>query len=700
MKCLACNSEIEVITGQLRSADEARTFIYTCPKCPLDASRFTSAIEKPHIHVPRLQTVKKQIPLLRNSSYHTTYVLSMQIKQAKKDMKFEQILFYNATGEKLNTFKCHISGPFVGSAMREMSKTYIAPYTHLVSYNTTKCPKSRSTTHVLGEYSIQDSMIYTRTSQDLFINIILVDNSMDTICDNLRDIYLLGYQPISLNNIISTAKLGAMSNLTARAYDQSSADPLEYDFSTKPDGDRVWMTKVGVVWIRTGRLTGHSLKSWTIDNTIPKEYISTVGPCIDLELMHTGLSGNYYKYKSSGRPILIDVLMNENGKISDQQRNIPWIYAELDRLSNIFPCLQNVYKRQFRHSLQESIADRKICGYPTDGIVAIHKNGTDMLKIKTIKSAELKMEEDGSLSTEDGTKLFKINPVSTYSPGSIIEVKFSISNNALIIDSHFLRTDKTTANKLEVVHAILSSAVSKISPNLLRNELWRWSNNVRKHIYKTAGRMSQDKQIILDIGTGDGQGTDTLLADKSYVFIEPDENRCINLARRLRINKNEIKTEPRSIIPRIPRMKKGTLKYHILNITLQEFLADETVRDNISDLIGCCISSFSAQYVIDCMPILYSIKIPFIGSCYMYDGIEVGGSIINSSGLSMTRISQDKAVVVWGKDKEYYEPALESSDLPTNTSVLDSTTSVEYSSRDTNDPGYIATQHMKILIYN
>lgn len=700
MNCLACGSAIETITGQLRSADEARTFIYTCPQCPLTASKFTEARKKPHIHVRRTQVNKKETPILSRSSYHTIYILSMQVKQLRRDVDFRQLLFYNAVGDKSNTYKCHISGPFKGTAIREVSKTYVAPYTHVISYSATKCSTNSSSSHVLGDYASHDDIMYMRMSQDYTISISLSNSSINTVCNALRDLYLLGYQPTSLNNIVSEAKLGAMSNLTARAYDQSEADPAEYDFSTKPDGDRVWITKVGLVWIQSRRLTGHSRISWGIDDTVPQEYMSTIGPCLDLELMHTGLSGNYYRYKSNGHPILIDVLMDENGKVSDQQRNIPWIYAESDRLTSIFPYLANIYKRQFRHSLQEAMQDRIICGYPTDGCVAIHKNGTDMLKIKSIKSAELKMGEDGILSTEDDTPLFKIVPSSLYAPGSIVEVKFSVSGNNLVIDSHFLRTDKVTANRLEVIHSILSSTVSKASPNLLRNELWRWSNKVRKHIYKTAARMSQDKQIILDVGTGDGQGTDTLVPNKSYIFIEKDESKCINLAKRLHINKNDIKKEPRSIIPRIPRMKKGILKYHIINTTLQEFLDDETIRDNIEGLIGCCVSSFSAQFVIECMPILYKIKIPFIGSCYMYDGIDIGSSIIDSSGLSMTRVSSDKAMVTWGKDKEYEEPALESIDLPIETSILDSTTSIEYTTKDPNDPGYIATQHMKILIYN
>ena len=48
----------------------------------------------------------------------------------------------------------------------------------------------------------------------------------------------------------------------------------------------------------------------------------------------------------------------------------------------------------------------------------------------------------------------------------------------------------------------------------------------------------------------------------------------------------------------------------------------------------------------------------------MYDDIAPGESIIDESGLIMKRLDEDRAMVQWGKDNPYFEPAIEKYDLP------------------------------------
>ena len=125
MKCLACGSEIQTISGQLRSADEARTFIYTCPQCPLSVSKLTGHRKVPHIHVPKTQITKKKEIILNESSYSSIYVLSVHVKAFKENIELQDALCYRGVGLNDNIFKCYINGPFKGYALRESSKLKI-----------------------------------------------------------------------------------------------------------------------------------------------------------------------------------------------------------------------------------------------------------------------------------------------------------------------------------------------------------------------------------------------------------------------------------------------------------------------------------------------------------------------------------------------------------------------------------------------
>jgi hypothetical protein len=59
--------------------------------------------------------------------------------------------------------------------------------------------------------------------------------------------------------------------------------------------------------------------------------------------------------------------------------------------------------------------------------------------------------------------------------------------------------------------------------------------------------------------------------------------------------------------------------------------------------IGCCVSCFSSQYIAETVPELHNLSIRFIGCCYVYDSIEIGGYIINESSISMMRITRETA---------------------------------------------------------
>jgi hypothetical protein len=685
MRCNACGSTIEVISTQTRSADEGATYIRTCPKCPLNASAFLSRKIEPHVYIPRIQHKKKELPVLETDGYYDIFSVCIKVSQTKA-LHMATGMCYNATGEDGSIFRCYTSGPYTGLCIREVSQDPIAPLTSLVHYRAAKHSNFSLDTYRGISYAVFSDYTEMIVGQDKYAFCDIEDVSMDQICDAVDTLYLAGYGPTSLNDFMSRSILGTMSNLTARGYDRSGDLPSGCRISVKPDGERVWMLRSGIVWTVSRRLVGHQIMSWCTDRSVGSGFIHSIGPCVDLELMH------------GHNPILIDILTNESNVMSTQQRTLLWIESKITELCDIFPYLKIVQTREWFDTIQEAEVYRLQCKYPTDGIVAIQKDGTDMFKIKSVKSMELRVDGN-TLVSDEGTELIEMDSKHGYSDGSIVEVRFDSKNDNLCLLEHFLRTDKTSANKMTAVRMILQSLLSSDSPNVLRNQLWRWSNMLRTMLYNRASRMCKDKRIIMDIGTGEGQSIESFVKGKSYILVEPDYDRCVSLAKRIGIRRQDIKNDPRSLIPAMSRLIHGSIKYIILNCKLSQILDDPVVCNNITNIVGCCVSSFSAQFVIDLIPSLREMcNIPFIGSCYMYDDIGIGESIIDSSGISMTKVSDTEATVKWGKDKVYTEPALSTDNISTDIIVNESTTEVPYTPVYEDDPGINATRHVKILI--
>jgi hypothetical protein len=685
MKCRSCGSEIEVISAQTRSADEGATYIRTCPKCPLDASTFLSARTEPHVYIPRFRKESRQLPVIESDDYVDTFKICVKTSQVQLHRMYDGMC-YNAIGEHGSIFKCYTSGPYKDLCIKEVSRESVAPLVSLVHYRTVRSHNTSPIVYSGMKYAVFSDYTEVAMGQDSYAFCDIENMSMDSICDGIDTLYLSGYAPKSLSDFTSRTTLGAMSNLTARGYDRSGDLPEGCRMSVKPDGERMWLSRSGVVWTLSRRLIGHEIVSWTTDRSIDPDLIHSSGPCIDIEVMH------------AHRSIVIDILVDETGTLSEQQRSLLWIESKILDLQQRFDYLATVETREWFDTIREAEAYRQKCTYPTDGIVAIQRDTTDMFKIKSVKSMELRVDGD-VLLTDDGIELARLSHDHEYSDGSIVEVRFNSNDGKLCLLEHFLRTDKASANKMSAIQMILQSLSSSDSPNVLRNQLWRWSNMLRTMLYNRAIRMCKDKHIIMDIGTGEGQSVESFVKGKTYILVEPDKERCVMLARRIGVRKQDIRNDPRSLIPAMTRLVHGSLKYIILNCTLHEIMSDPTVCKNITNMVGCCVSSFSAQFVADLVPSLRELYgIPFIGSCYMYDGIGIGESIIESSGISMTRTSLTEATVKWGKDKVYTEPALSLQDISTDILVENSTSEVPYTPIGTNDPGINATKHAKILI--
>jgi hypothetical protein len=655
MKCSSCNSELRVIEYQARSADEAQRSITRCPNCPLNLDDFLKKRVSVHVHLKRRERIAKSTPVIDSSSSTRLRFICGRMKSQNLATDFsntEPVYASNYVNNKGHMFRQHHNGKWKDIAISVISRTEIAPNVKLVEIDIVRHASSSQSPYKIYDQATVDNNEYIINGDYATLWLQVGDNQ--SILNKLYQMYTDGFAPLKLSDYVGQTVLQSLSNLTARAYDRYKVADYQHHFADKPDGQRMWITKIGMVYLFSCRLTGHTIKGWKISHSYPDSIKTTIGPVIDIEFM------------LNSKPKLIDVLMDHNGSITTHERTMCDIAQMLKRMQQFLPMLSTIETRQFFETYQEAFLHRQTLDYPTDGIVAITTSGTDMFKIKDERSMELEVNDDGRLSTSDGTAMFSSQYHEVYDPGTIIEIRFRMEDGLMDIKSVFHRPDKQRANDIDAVKNIIHSSTepSDDTSNILRTEIWRWSNTLRSSMYSFVQRQIQDRAVILDVGTGDGQSLDAFISmkDVSFILVEPDEASCKKLMRRLGVRK--MYTDPRSVIQTVPQLRKGTVKYHILNCTIAEVVNDEATMNNLKSIVGHVTSCFSAQFAVDELARMATIGMSVVGCCYLYDNVEPGSSIIDEHGLKMSRKTIDNAEVKWGSDKIYSEPALETADIP------------------------------------
>jgi hypothetical protein len=655
MKCSSCNSELKVIEYQARSGDEAQRSITRCPNCPLNLDDFLKGRINVHMHLKRRQRIIKSTPLIDSSCSRRVRFICGRIKSQHLvvDLSNTQSVYAtNYVNKKGHMFRHHHTGKWKDTAISIVSKTEIAPNVNLIDIDIVEHQCLSDSPYKIFDQTTVDDNEYIINGD--YATLWLEVGNNQSILNKLYEMYLNGFAPLKLSEYIGQTVLQSLSNLTARAYDRYKVADYQHRFGDKPDGQRMWITKIGMVYLFSCRLTGHTIKGWKIDESYPHSTKTKIGPIIDIEFM------------LNSKPKLIDVLMDHNGSITTHQRTMCDITRMLEEMEKSLPMLSGIETRQFFDTYEEARIHRETLDYPTDGIVAITKSGTDMFKIKDERSMELEIMDDGKLSTSDGTVIFSSQYHEVYDPGTIIEIRFRMEDGLMDIKKVFHRPDKQRANDIDAVNNIIqsSSEPSDDTSNILRTEIWRWSNTLRSSMYSFVQRQVQDRGVVLDVGTGDGQSLDAFISmkDVSFIFVEPNETSCKKLMSRLGIRK--VYTDPRSVIPAVPQLRKGTIKYHILNCSIADVVSDEATMKNLKSIVGHVTSCFSAQFAVAELSLMASMGMSIIGCCYLYDDIDPGSAIIDEHGLSMSRTTDTRAQVKWGSDKVYDEPALETTDIP------------------------------------
>lgn len=660
MHCRGCGTRLLHLQYQSRSADEAHTEVLKCSNCPLDIDKFSSERKEPHVYLPRRKLQNSKTPVCKLTNRRLCKILRVTSRSFdSKALSLSKAHASNFLDENSRLFKSYSSGPWKGMSICTLRKTRITLNAYVEDIIVSDSVYGISREYEDFEYAYSNNHVIVPGSNRTSA-VCMIDTDLDTdIVDGLIEMFVSGFCPNSLSGYVDNIVLGSISNLNSRAYDASGAEDDKHYFSSKPDGERMWLVRSGSVWFYCRRLMDFSIESFYVDEKIEPLGKMVIAPVLDVEIM------------VGSPPILIDILVADSGSLSPYDRNVPWILSEMTSLCGSNPYLEKIYVRPFFKTFLDAKSYTDSALYPTDGIVAIFASGTDMKKIKTVRSMELAVAEDMSLKTKQGTSLFKFKSETSIAIGSIVEIRFCVDGKSLEIIEYFQRFDKKTPNDNEAIDSILMSSVARKQDSMTRNLIWRWSNRLRFQMYQRAQSMNPDKNVILDIGTGSGQSTEAFEKAEatSFILVEPDETKCKSLARRLGVRSYD--SDPRSAIQAASNLKKGSRKYHILNCSLSDIVSDRPTMTNLKHIVKCAVACFSAQYVVEDIDYLTSSGIGFIGCYYSYDSVDVGDSIVNEGNVVMKRTTETEASVKWGSDKEYLEPVINQMDIPMSVASVD-----------------------------
>lgn len=117
------------------------------------------------------------------------------------------------------------------------------------------------------------------------------------------------------------------------------------------------------------------------------------------------------------------------------------------------------------------------------------------------------------------------------------------------------------------------------------------------------------------------------------------------------------------ILKILSALSTGAVKYAVVYSTVKSLLEADQAARSIKSYVRCCVSSYSMPFTKDGIRKLCLSGINFVGCGYVYDSIEAGQSLVNSSGVCMKRASEDVCSVRWGGDKAYEGPILTEKDF-------------------------------------
>jgi hypothetical protein len=467
----------------------------------------------------------------------------------------------------------------------------------------------------------------------------------------MRSFHDLGYLPSTIYDLMDNSDVGRLSNLSPRAWDSPAPTTAGYIYTSKVDGQRMWILIYGRICYYVSRLGRRDIVGWWMCSDGAGRRGSPV--VADVEFVACGPS------------ILIDILIDSHGTVAPVSRDMRWVAEGWRDLMSRIPDVP-ITMRLYFETVGEAKAYAVEEGNPCDGVVGIALKTTEALKIKDIRSMELELR-DGKLLSSDGDPIISYNAHGKFDDGDILEVRFSFTpaKDTIIAHEVFKRSDKMAGNSTSVCRDIMSCALRDVqSPgDIQRRVAVTWCQELRARVLDMAWGTKRDGNVVLDLGAGDGQSLDTLRSydQGSYILVEPDKSKCEKLARR--VGTKRIYTDPMSLISVVQSLQKGSQKYAVIQCLAEQLVECTELMKHLRNRVRCVTATFSAQFCISALDTCMSMGLPFIGCCYLYDGVKVGEYLLDTSGVTMYRTSNTLCSVKWGGDMTYTEPAVVSKDF-------------------------------------
>jgi hypothetical protein len=665
--CFACKSLLETIEYQARSADEATRVTTTCPSCPIDASRISvdyetmdhpRGFERPISIARRLSSnvelssvrkvsrlrveVTSPVPSTGPESRHVTSPMSVRRSTSVGCMdEIRNRVYYQVTGMLPGYCESIISTVTIGfGATLETVQVYGAPES---SGSGTKICEGKF--RVVTTDNVSITYLYTSSVTNKDTIVVQYDGTLDlsSAAVTLSDLYSTICAPKSLSTYMGRRLMRELGNLSPRAWDVSAPPKQGYKYTSKPDGERMWLVLYGLFWYACEAQREKNILKWKYNgNTttpVPKSVVCDT------------------EYVAEYGFIFIDSLTDLSGNQVPVIRNLEYALNIANSIGEISANVQLIVREYFDNN-DDAQAYSSAVSYPTDGTLGIRDGSTETIKIKAVKGADLLLGPEGELLTSDGDTVAVLNNYDRSHVGKIVEVRFTANANDNFISAHdvFPRTNKVAPNSTEAVENILRSCVQFNSTvDAERTMIVKWCNTLCKEIINRALSSDDTRHIVLDVGTGGGQSLDRFSPSQSvsFIYVEPDRRKALSTARR---SKAKMIQDPAELGPMIRSLKTRRLGQVVVNCSLSDMLGNKVLLDALMPEVKCITCTFSAQFVVEDLRALrdtYNSKV--FGCMYTYDG-AVDDVLVDSCGASMKVTDDGVADIKWGSEK-YTEPA-------------------------------------------
>lgn len=666
-KCTACGSILETIEYQARSADEATRVTTTCPSCPVDASKLNLSY-RPKLY-PRGLTgsVRRNRRMSERQSLSTSRkVWRVKVEVTRGDMytdtgtkhitssvNFDRSRSISSIKDIMGEVRYQVTGVNEGKCETIANASVLgfgASLEVVQLYDVGESKQALTRVHS-GYYQVLDtcdaSVTFLYRDAVTNKNVIIVQSNVqldnNSAAKVVTDLYSVSCVPRSLNNYLERRDISEYANLCPRAWDVSTPPTSGYKFTSKPDGERMWLVLYGLFWYGCTVDREKKIVKWWCD-----PYCDT--PALKQVVCDT-------EYVSGYGFIFIDALTEMNGKA------VP-VIRDLDYSLNIAREIQDVYTNSpliVREYFSDNNSAQDYSGkqpYPTDGTLGIRDGSTETVKIKPVKGIDLVLSPGGALVTNEGDTVAVVSEHPQSYVGKVVEVRFTAKPNdtRITVLDIFPRTNKSNANSTEAAMNILRSCVeTKSTMDKERTIALKWCNLLCTKIIDRALAVDDTKHIVLDVGTGSGQSLDRLRKNESvsFIYLEPDEKRAVAISRR---SGAKLFNDISDIGSKIMALKTRRMKHIVINAPLKDLTDNEELCKALMPELKCVIATFSAQFVITELRVLrdkYTVKT--FGCMYTYDW-AVDGILVDGCGASMKITHDDVATIQWGSEKVYEEP--------------------------------------------